>query len=284
MRGSLCFNPRSHVGSDDRPSLCPGTRKVSIHAPTWGATHQTRNCKDYLGFQSTLPRGERHSAIPFLPEAKSFNPRSHVGSDLDGWGNAYAVIVSIHAPTWGATYIFIEDLRLTGFNPRSHVGSDGASHHILRFLVSFNPRSHVGSDLYCPITDLVFFKFQSTLPRGERHLSADILSASLKVSIHAPTWGATYPCSVCWAAIEFQSTLPRGERPHEITGTIAGKLFQSTLPRGERRLLCHSSHPSVSFNPRSHVGSDLELFSEICSVEFQSTLPRGERQVHRTTY
>ena len=34
----LCFNPRSHMGSDSTitPSLTP--RTVSIHAPTWGAT------------------------------------------------------------------------------------------------------------------------------------------------------------------------------------------------------------------------------------------------------
>ena len=33
-----CFNSRSRMGSDPRPLLRPVTRRVSIHAPAWGAT------------------------------------------------------------------------------------------------------------------------------------------------------------------------------------------------------------------------------------------------------
>ena len=32
-----------------------------------------------------------------------FNPRSHVGSDAHAWQLGYKCLVSIHAPTWGAT-------------------------------------------------------------------------------------------------------------------------------------------------------------------------------------
>ena len=55
---------------------------VSIHAPTWGATHDHNLRVGGVKFQSTLPHGERldvlHLQIFLLP-------------------------VSIHAPTWGAT-------------------------------------------------------------------------------------------------------------------------------------------------------------------------------------
>ena len=57
--------------------------------------------------------------------------------------------ISIHAPTWGATVgQYITSYAPRNFNPRSHVGSDSAAH----------PRSHCNK------------VFQSTLPRGERHI------------------------------------------------------------------------------------------------------------------
>ena len=54
------FDPRSHVGSDDRLATVERAGEVSIHAPTWGATY----------------------------------------CDLSA---AAFEAVSIHAPTWGAT-------------------------------------------------------------------------------------------------------------------------------------------------------------------------------------
>ena len=80
----------------------------------------------HLGvFQSTLPQGERLAAMPYTPTIADFNPRSHKGSDAyadrnnnrcvnfnprshkgsDGtqleWGEI--PVISIHAPTRGAT-------------------------------------------------------------------------------------------------------------------------------------------------------------------------------------
>ena len=58
-------------------------------------------------FQSTLPRGERLANV-----AKgdvlwiNFNPRSHEGSDYDGYVAELHKGISIHAPTRGATAIF----------------------------------------------------------------------------------------------------------------------------------------------------------------------------------
>ena len=56
-------------------------------------------------------------------------------------------------------------------------------------------------------------------------------------------------------------------------------MFQSTLPRGERLTGMLTAPSPVSFNPRSHEGSDLSLrISALTAFVFQSTLPRGERQ------
>ena len=83
----------------------PITRKISIHAPTRGATKPERKTEMYLAyfnprshegsdpditmqgwteqaFQSTLPRGERLNAI---------------------WRRIFEICISIHAPTRGAT-------------------------------------------------------------------------------------------------------------------------------------------------------------------------------------
>ena len=59
--------------------------KVSIHAPTWGATIMTRQS---------------------LWSSCSFNPRAHVGRDNDSFDYRHYKYVSIHAPMWGATRSF----------------------------------------------------------------------------------------------------------------------------------------------------------------------------------
>ena len=58
-------------------------------------------------------------------------------------------------------------------------------------------------------------EFQSTHPRGVRHLTfcADVRLTF--ISIHAPTWGATQECYVGLDLASFQSTHPRGVRPEK---------------------------------------------------------------------
>ena len=143
----LSFNPRSHVGSD-RPSLWKCCRiRVSIHAPTWGATGELHEVTDMADvsihaptwgatlrffhsvcsflFQSTLPRGERHDVTIMAV-------KEEVSIHAPTWGATHEYLktlvglrVSIHAPTWGATALSSpESTDFRSFNPRSHVGSD----------------------------------------------------------------------------------------------------------------------------------------------------------------
>ena len=129
------------------------------------------------------------SRIPHEPG--NFNPRSRVGSDKKLKDADPSKEISIHAPAWGATSVSdYSIIRLLHFNPRSRVGSDRTHAGRRACNHDFNPRSRVGSDVSQFRLLIIGAVFQSTLPRGERHL---------------PLWALH-------RSIVFQSTLPRGER------------------------------------------------------------------------
>ena len=126
----------------------------------------------------------------------------------------------------------------------------------ITLLNSFNPRSHMGSD-------------------GRVFLS----DCQRYVSIHAPTWGATYDKVGNKGMTQFQSTLPHGER-QRLSALIDKELvFQSTLPHGERQVVTTQQPTTERFNPRSHMGSDPHTTAHTkLQSQFQSTLPHGERR------
>ena len=129
-------------------SYCHWNQKeVVIHAPTRGATMYSVISSSILPFQSTLPQGERRFSrclSSFIPRFQStlpqgerlhtarcpgnisyFNPRSHKGSDPFFLCFFKAFIISIHAPTRGATQLDNpQSQHRVDFNPRSHKGSD----------------------------------------------------------------------------------------------------------------------------------------------------------------
>jgi len=78
----------------------------------------------------------------------SFNPRARVGRDVVALlAEQLQVLVSIHAPAWGATERgkALPDI-LTGFNPRARVGRDGRGPGDRHYQQRFNPRARVGRD------------------------------------------------------------------------------------------------------------------------------------------
>jgi len=150
----------------------PVYQYVSIHAPTQGATR---------------------TAFDGLDVAASFNPRAHAGRDNFAFKVALAIFrfqstrprrarhrmqgqrpqaapVSIHAPTQGATCFQLRNLR---------------------FNSCFNPRAHAGRDTKKPLPAARTGKFQSTRPRRARQWQMNAPNTVNKVSIHAPTQGAT---------------------------------------------------------------------------------------------
>ena len=81
-------------------------------------------------------------------------------------------------------------------------------------------------------------KFQSTLPRGERHYLEKLKSGTLQISIHAPARGATYDH---FLQFHFCNNFnPRSREGSDIS--------QYMIPRR-----------CADFNPRSREGSDHTL-------------------------
>ena len=101
---TVCFNPRTHVGCDATP-IAPNrvtTGFQSTH-PRGVRPVTPSDIARLTEFQSTHPRGVRRNRLRSPYPRKSFNPRTHVGCDhIDFCGHGFDV-VSIHAPTWGAT-------------------------------------------------------------------------------------------------------------------------------------------------------------------------------------
>ena len=77
------------------------------------------------------------------------------------------------------------------FNPRAHAGRDTDKALLNMQNSSFNPRAHAGRDKLSTLFWLLNKVFQSTRPRGARHLARFVKSVGVLVSIHAPTRGAT---------------------------------------------------------------------------------------------
>jgi len=76
---------------------------VSIHAPTRGATIASYVWPIVLQFQFTRPRGARRRPGSRRRRIGRFNSRAHAGRDLRRCRRPRLSIVSIHAPTRGAT-------------------------------------------------------------------------------------------------------------------------------------------------------------------------------------
>ena len=214
-------------------SLCCSVGLVSIHAPTRGATKMV--CRvDYRGcFNPRTHEGcDSGDAMPDI-KAIGFNPRTHEGCDRDNRIGNHLAVVSIHAPTRGATELSWKQLialmfqsthprgvrhrqprrgsRRVCFNPRTHEGCDTLSSLTRVASCCFNPRTHEGCDC-CALN--VFLRILSFNPRT--HEGCDhgwrAVYQYVVVSIHAPTRGATECASMFQSDSLFQSTHPRGVR------------------------------------------------------------------------
>ena len=162
------FNPRAHVGRDVKPIPNACWRRFQSTRPR-GARQVAGDNKSILaGFNPRAHVGRDLWLCKMLIPTVCFNPRAHVGRDLIDLILHKLGLVSIHAPTWGATTSNAPPFADLSFNPRAHVGRDhirqtahcrervsihaptwGAtlcSHFIKISCCCFNPRAHVGRD------------------------------------------------------------------------------------------------------------------------------------------
>ena len=143
----------------------------------------------------------------------NFNPRSHEGSDGQSPHRCQQLQISILAPTRGATIMSVALHSLFSFQSSLPRGERHTIATLDLYRSNFNPRSHEGSDRLYPRESY----------------------SKCKISILAPTRGATAVCPGGEGAVLFQSSLPRGERQFSRGYTAQVLGFQSSLPRGERR-------------------------------------------------
>ncbi len=190
----------------------PKNVKISIHAPTKGATDKRFHSSRHKAFQSTLPRRERPFKRCAPTGSTYFNPRSHEGSDSLKYHILNCMGISIHAPTKGATYRMLSPVSHIGIS--IHAPTKGATSFLLISTLSSSISIHAptkGATLDCQTMEGVR-RFQSTLPRRERPSRNFSCASANGISIHAPTKGATTPAGRILTPRLFQSTLPRRER------------------------------------------------------------------------
>ena len=167
-----------------------------------------------LGFQSTHPRGVRHTmgaATPKMYRFQSTHPRGvRRAEDV---GQRRKPPISIHAPTWGATNP--ADSAIAGLGISIHAPTWGATAPSASSIVrgAFQSTHPRGVRRYDDDGARRGFIFQSTHPRGVRHKNRARGGGDNPISIHAPTWGATAAWDRLSEDHKFQSTHPRGVRP-----------------------------------------------------------------------
>ena len=153
----------------------------------------------------------------------------------DGYQEVQEVI-SIHAPTRGATSLKATEYKLSiDFNPRSHERSDNyIPDEFKSYIISIHAPTRGATKVACYLATLI--KFQSTLPREERPVrrySLPLISVNFNPRSHE-----------------------RSDNIQNLTFALT-KRFQSTLPREERPRRHAPAHKIArNFNPRSHERSD----------------------------
>ena len=120
-----------------------------------------------------------------------FNPRTHKGCDFASESVKIFIDVSIHAPTRGAT---VERARKDGGQVFQSTHPQGVRRQVFRrvqWCQCFNPRTHKGCDNAFVRNKVADAEFQSTHPQGVRRSVTTDIHRTKRVSIHAPTRGAT---------------------------------------------------------------------------------------------
>ena len=171
FRSLPSFNPRSHTGSDISKCSLGLTSRVSIHAPTRGATIAIQHHQDVQQVSIHAPTRGATFLFELCGKGERVSIHAPTRGATDTLEECQAWIdVSIHAPTRGATLFISLMLRpslvsihaptrgATGVCPRGN-GHD-----------QFQSTLPHGERLYMSTAFIPIRQFQSTLPHGERHL------------------------------------------------------------------------------------------------------------------
>ena len=275
------FNPRTPVGCDTVAPFSTICATISIHAPQWGATVNSRTGIAPPLFQSTHPSGVRRHPPP---------------------GRQIHLPISSHAPQWGATRARHQKPTIENdFNPRTPVGCDDMLFPAFFSCSLFQSTHPSGVRRICLTEITSIMEFQSTHPSGVRLPLHRRARQRVRISIHAPQWGATISITEISSILEFQSTHPSGVRlyramlrktvdmisihapqwgatpPFVVLREPQG-YFNPRTPVGCDQRPSRSWRFRRNFNPRTPVGCDSPSTSQSTSpTAFQSTHPSGVR-------
>ena len=182
------------MGCDYKRCAVMDAERVSIHAPTWGAT--TCRVQHRVQRPVSIHAPTWGATLIRMVAAMSYVVSIHAptwGATQQWTFDKEHANVSIHAPTWGATPFRRRGVRQCDcFNPRTHVGCDKAESHYLVTYECFNPRTHVGCD-GGQVRPCVIGRVSIHAPTWGATYPVYMLDRGKMVSIHAPTWGATKP-------------------------------------------------------------------------------------------
>ena len=164
------FNPRTHVGCDPSVLDSGGDIKVSIHAPTWGATPAGRTDDKRPDVSIHAPTwGATQKWHVSHTAVDCFNPRTHVGCDRirSPCPTLSRGFQSTHPR--GVRQRVINAVNLGDMfqstHPRGVRRCDGHGSRTVRTFQSTHPRGVRQSTTFWPLHSTLF---QSTHPRGVR--------------------------------------------------------------------------------------------------------------------
>ena len=124
------------------------------------------------GFNPRTHTGCGHVHLLHVASIFCFNPRTTQGSTFWAVPCIVIMLVSIHAPTQGATCTGTrQSMWAMCFNPRTHTGCDFEMDSRQHKKRCFNPRTHTGCDHAACTDTTTTDQFQSTHPHGVRLLS-----------------------------------------------------------------------------------------------------------------
>ena len=185
----------------------------------------------------------------------------------------HLVIVSIHTPTQGVTFLYICNVFRICFNPHTHAGCDNPLPRLTRVHNRFNPHTHAGCDSRS-IIKITESKVSIHTPTQGVTMENQMLIQLFSVSIHTPTQGVTGRAA--------RAASQEGFNPHTHAGCDFCNLPSLQLPNcfnphthaGCDRILVSQLGSTSSFNPHTHAGCDLLYTLGIVDRWFQSTHPR----------
>ena len=279
--------------------------EISIHAPQWGATRRDdpacrrhanfnprtpvgcdQTCAQHgharHGFQSTHPSGVRPLRIMLRICALLFQSthpsgvRPHIAMSY----GLFHVFQSTHPSGVRRIIVIPQDrfgifqsthpsgVRLIDNDDRYHTYLFQSTHPSgVRRSPTANPCTRIRISIHAPQWGATKFKVRLTI--------------TPEISIHAPQWGATLAEGVkTGAGARFQSTHPSGVRLASRGELRFARFeFQSTHPSGVRLSVISVSWAATYFNPRTPVGCDdsAPILGPPFMV-FQSTHPSGVRR------